>query len=578
MACWRHLVAAVAAAVVTAALGAPALASTHIGSASTTVHAYAKTALHGQFLGELPKTEVLPLYVSLQGQRQNEIDRLIAMQNAPGSPYYRHYLTPQEYGRYFGASNRDYAAAIGALRAAGFVIDKLVANHKDIEVHAPAGIVASFFNTPIDVRSERGRVFFTNRYEPQYPAGFNAAGVAGLENYVQLHPHHTGHPKAHLTISGNTGFGVADIQSIYNLTPVYSSYKGSGVTVVDATEGLARSTDFSAFTKQFGLTATLVNTSAGKKSPTDGNGETTLDVEWMAGIAPAITVNQVTAASTSNANFDQMYSYIINDMSKDHVVSTSWGQCEALYGSDLSTDESLFQQAYTEGQWWLSAAGDDGVDDCANGTKGVDFPGSSPYVVSVGGTSVTPSSTTGGNFTGYGSEVVWDDTEGCTSLTTCNSVGGGAGGGGVSTKYGVPSWQKALVPSATMREVPDVSFMASDCDSPSGTSVCKSGKNGGYWVYFEGAWQNGWGGTSFAAPEWGAFLSLIQNRYGSVAIASPLTRLYALAGGSSYHTYFHDVTSGCNSYDGVTGFCAASGFDEGSGLGSFNGSALEAAY
>jgi subtilase family serine protease len=129
-----------------------------------------------------------------------------------------------------------------------------------------------------------------------------------------------------------------------------------------------------------------------------------------------------------------------------------------------------------------------------------------------------------------------------------------------------------------MREVPDVTLMASDCDSPTGTSVCKNGANGGYWVYFQGTWQDGWGGTSFAAPEWGAFLGLVQQKDGSTAIASPLVRLYALAGGASYHTYFHDITSGCNSYDGVTGFCAAAGYDEGSGLGSFNGVALEAAY
>ena len=541
-------------------------------------HRFSAAALHGSYAGPLdPRTE-LSLYISLVGQHQNQIDGLIAAQNTPGSPLYRRYLTPQQYGRYFGASDRDYAQAIATLRAAGFVIDKLVANHKDLEVHARAGVVSAFFNTPIDLRVERGRRFFANRYEPEFPATLHALGVAGLEDYVQFHPHHTGHPHPHLTIGSDQGFGAADIESIYGLSSLYSKVNGKGVTVVDATEGLAASSDFSAFTKKFSLSATLVSTSAGKKSPKDTNGETTLDVEWMAAIAPDATVDQVTAASTSNANFDAMYSYIVNDMSKDHIVSTSWGDCEAEYGSDLSTDESLFQQAYTEGQWWLSAAGDDGVDDCGNGTKGVDFPGSSPYVVSVGGTSVTPSSTTGGTYTGYKSESVWDDLLGCTSVSTCNSEGGGAGGGGVSIDYAKPSFQKALVPSGTMREVPDVALMADDCDSPSGTSVCDSGANGGYWVYFEGSWQNGWGGTSFAAPEWGAFLGLIQQRYGSTAIASPLVRLYALGGSSSYHSYFHDVTSGCNTYDGVTGFCAASGYDEASGLGSFIGSALEAAY
>lgn len=62
------------------------------------------------------------------------------------------------------------------------------------------------------------------------------------------------------------------------------------------------------------------------------------------------------------------------------------------------------------------------------------------------------------------------------------------------------------------------------------------------------------GGTSFAAPEWAAFLAL------------------------EYRSLFHDIRSGCNGIDGVHPYCARAGYDEVTGLGSFIGSALQRAY
>jgi subtilase family serine protease len=522
----------------------------------------------GSYVGRAPATQEIDLYISLPGRNQSALQALIQAQNAPGTASFHQYLTPQQYGREFGADPTQYAQTIAALRAAGFTIDDLPANLKDIVAHGSAAAVAAFFRSPVDLRSAPGETFYALHDQPFLPVMMRGAFIVGLDNYHQVKPHFAKAQSAvpMVTIDGSKGWGAKDIESVYDLTPIYSTNNGSGITIADATFGLARASDFSAFTKKFALSAKLVNVSAGSKSPTDNNGETTLDVEYMAAVAPDVTIDQVTAPANTDAGFNTMYSYIVNKLSTVHLVSTSWGDCEAEYGSSaLSTDESLVEQAYSEGQYWLSAAGDDGVDDCGNGTKGVDFPGSSPYVVSVGGTRVTPSSTSGGSYTGWKSEVVWDDTDGCNSVKSCNNEGGGAGGGGASIDFSKPSFQSGVTPADGKRDVPDVSFMADDEDP-----------NGGYFIYFEGSWENGWGGTSFAAPEWTAFLSLVEEHDGS--IASPLTRLYALASGSSYDSYFHDVKSGCNTYDGVTGFCAAANYDQGSGWGSPIGDALWGAY
>jgi kumamolisin len=532
------------------------------------VQPLAPFALRGSYAGPIRPGTRLTLHVTLNGRKQDEIERLIAAQNSPDSPLFRHYLTPAQYGRYFGASDRDYAEAIATLRARGFVVDRLPAGRTGLQAHAPASAVQAFFGTPIEWRSERGRLFFTNRYTPRIPATLHAESVVGLDDYAAFRPHLAGGTpsggSAGAASAKLAGWTPADLQSAYGLTPVYRRFDGRGVTIVDATLGTVRPRDFAAFTKKFGLHAKLDQIALSNYPPLDDVSESTIDVEWMAAIAPSVTIDLVTADGWDDAQMLAMHSWIVNDMSADHIVSTSWGLCEQNFGEVFqyspNADERLFAQAQTEGQWWLAAAGDAGSDDCEvrrHGPIAVDYPASSTHVLGVGGTRVTPASiSAAGNYTGWSNEVVWND-----------GPGGGAGGGGLSTLFTMPAFQRALLRKGYMREVPDVALM-SDWDDP----------NGGYVRYFAGAWSNHHGGTSFAAPEWAAFLALVQQRYGSNPIPSPLARLYALAATPEYDTFFHDIVSGCNTYDGVPGYCAYTGYDRADGLGSFVGSALQAAY
>ena len=78
------------------------------------------------------------------------------------------------------------------------------------------------------------------------------------------------------------------------------------------------------------------------------------------------------------------------------------------------------------------------------------------------------------------------------------------------------------------------------------------------------------GGTSAAAPNWAGIVALL-NQAGSAEGSGALnTRLYALGrqqyapGGSGP---FHDVVSGNNSFNAVTGFSAGIGYDLCTGLG-----------
>ena len=183
----------------------------------------------------------------------------------------------------------------------------------------------------------------------------------------------------------------------------------------------------------------------------------------------------------------------------------------------------------------------------------VSDPASQPYVTSVGGTSVTalgPAPT----------ENTWNDQLHYSE---------GAGGGGISKTFAMPSFQTALgtvsgtsgtpcgAVTGDCREVPDVS---ADADPSTGYVVYDS-VNHLSWTAI--------GGTSGAAPLWAAVLAVAaaadSNTTGYGAM-NPI--LYGLAQGSP-GTYLNDVTSGNNDYNATNGgqFAAATGYDMATGLG-----------
>jgi len=86
----------------------------------------------------------------------------------------------------------------------------------------------------------------------------------------------------------------------------------------------------------------------------------------------------------------------------------------------------------------------------------------------------------------------------------------------------------------------------------------------------------GWvpiGGTSAATPQWAAVDADVQSALGSQGFLAP--KLYQIYQSSSlYSEAFYPVLSGNNSFDGITGYSAAPGWNAASGLGTPNVSGL----
>ena len=136
----------------------------------------------------------------------------------------------------------------------------------------------------------------------------------------------------------------------------------------------------------------------------------------------------------------------------------------------------------------------------------------------------------------YIPEIAWNESS--------QTLGLGAGGGGVSAQVSKPAWQAGPgVPNDNARDVPDVAFSAALHD--------------GYYITYRGS--NGYvGGTSASTPSFAGIVAIL-NQYQVAKGFQPAAglgninpQLYRLA--QSAPTAFHDVTVGSNIVPCAAGF------------------------
>jgi kumamolisin len=290
-------------------------------------------------------------------------------------------------------------------------------------------------------------------------------------------------------------------------------------------------------------------------SPSEALGETTLDIEMVAGLARS--VNIVDYQTDGNSNYDiwtqvnDELQQIINDNTNNansgSVVSISLGATETdlTRGDRDAIDQSLQLLTNVEHMRVFVASGDCGAfSDGIYRSLSVSFPASDPWATSVGGTilSIYQNQT-------RANEIAWSD---ASNLSRCKNQWGT--GGGNSRVYTRPGWQNASgvinqFSDGNHRQIPDISA----------ASYALA-------VYFQGQW-GAVGGTSAAAPIWAAGLALVNqglmHQIGKFTASPQLFYVVANSSGSR-HPYF-DVTRGNNLY-----YPATPGWDYSTGLGTPN--------
>jgi len=279
--------------------------------------------------------------------------------------------------------------------------------------------------------------------------------------------------------------------------------------------------------------------------PFDTSGEVMLDVQMVGGCAPKAEIIMYFTQFTEQGWVDAVNA-IITDPEPPTVISVSYGNPEddprsAWTAAAIGKVNEAFRAAAARGITICCASGDDGSRDQAGDSRAhVDFPASSPYVLSCGGTQVIAPQGT------ILQEVVW------------NNGPGSATGGGVSRLFPVPNYQRHVaVPLSANPEhqagrgVPDVSGVA---DPETGVVIAT----------LDGEHLAVIGGTSATAPMWSSLVArLVQGLGRPVGFLNPL--LYRLAP----YPVFRDITLGSNG-----AYYAHPGWDACTGLGSPDGITL----
>jgi subtilase family serine protease len=368
-------------------------------------------------------------------------------------------------------------------------------------------------------------------------------------------------------------YGPAAIRAAYGVDKLIAAgFDGTGQTIViiDAFGSPTIDADLAAFDTLFGIPAPpsfqqIHMPGSTPFDPTNQDqvgwaGEIALDVQWSHAIAPGASIILVAAASDSFEDILAAQNYAI-DNRLGSVISESFGASELGLGASadglaiIAANEESYKRASNAKIGTFVSAGDNGVAGRFNGViqRVPQYPATSTFVTTVGGTNLFFGSTTAANPNGaYQGELVWND-------------GFGAGGGGISSLFELPNFQQHLPKSslATLsghRGYPDIAYNAGVVGGVLVHDGVLAASPTAFFLF---------GGTSAGAPQWAAVAS-IANQVAGHPLGLLNKRIYKLGRKGTLSTFLHDVTLGDNGFAGVTGFLAAPGWDLATGWGTPN--------
>jgi subtilase family serine protease len=373
----------------------------------------------------------------------------------------------------------------------------------------------------------------------------------------------------------NCGYTMSQIRGAYHVGSSGGTGKGVTVAVVDAYAAPTMLKDANEYAKVTGdkgfrpgqykqvLLGGKIDyqfTAPDECDAAGWYGEETLDVEAVHGMAPDANVTYVGARSCQDIDLSTADAYIVNHHTAD-IVNNSWG---APYNTTTAQPlyDFIFKAGAAEGIGFFFSSGDNGYEDPAYEDPGsskiqVDFPTSSPWVTSVGGTSLAIGKNKNYEFeTGWGTELDPLASSGTWAFNPPGTVArlqfwyAGSAGGGVSTAYTQPSYQKGVVPAALardvpqgkaagpMRVVPDVSALA---DPSTGMLVGETLYGTDKQPHKTAFYLSRIGGTSVASPIFSGIEADASQAAGHpLGFANPL--IYSLDKANSATRAFNDVT------------------------------------
>ncbi len=503
-----------------------------------------------QPVGRLASGQIMNLNLVLPLSDPDGLKSFLSEVYDPSSASFHKFLTPTEFTAKFGPSQAQYDAVVQFAVSSGFTVTGGSRDAMDVQVRGPVSAVESAFHIHLRTYQHptESRQFYAPDSEPTTDLAFSLWHVSGLDNYSIPHrllESRSDYAAAHgidvkdVVSHATTGSGPS---ASFLGSDMRAAYYGTG-TLTGAGQNLGlfeyEGTDLADLTTYYknvgqtnkvpvsvistdGTSTSCVYTKAGGDCD---DTEQTLDMTQALGMAPGLASLVMYVGSTDTA--------IIGAMSTHSPLPTTIGCSWGWTPDDPSTLDPYFEKMASQGQNFFAASGDSSTWSRRNEA----WPADDDYVVSVGGTDLITASAAGP----WKSETAWVDS-----------------GGGISPdKIAIPAWQKlsgvinsSNKGSTTYRNGPDVSANANFT-----FYTCADQK---------ACLANEYGGTSFAAPMWAAYIALVNQQLasqgkGTIGFINPT--IYAQNVTSVYGTDFHDITSGkSGSYSAVTGYDLVTGW------------------
>src|ERR1035438_5882990 len=485
-------------------------------------------------VGSPPASQRLNLAIGLPLRNTEALTNLLHELYDPASPNYRQFLTPEQFTGRFGPSEADYQALIAFVKAQGLEVTTTHPNRAVLSVRGGVAEIEKALHLTLRLYPHpvEARKFYSPDVEPSLDFTVPVLHISGLSDYSLPRPMMVKKPQ-NLTASMEPDLGSAP-GGAYMGDDFRAAYiSGTLLSGVGQTVGLLQFdgffpsdiTAYESLTGRPNVPLTVVPVDGGVTTPGGNNAEVCLDIEMVMSLASGISGIYVYEAPNPSPWVDLLSRMANDNLSKQ--LSCSWGG-----GPPDPAGDQIFLQMAAQGQSFFNACGDS---DAFIGP--IPFPAESPYIMQVGGTTL---STTGPGGA-WQSEKVWN-------------WGNGAGTcGGISPTYSIPAWQQGIdmttnQGSTTMRNIPDVALTADNV----------------YVLYGNG--QSGaFGGTSCAAPLWAGFTALINQQAtagGQPPVGFLNPALYTIGKGPIFTSCFHDTTVGNNTWSASPNlFFAVPGYD-----------------
>jgi subtilase family serine protease len=267
----------------------------------------------------------------------------------------------------------------------------------------------------------------------------------------------------------------------------------------------------------------------GTSSNTAGDLEPEIDAQWSHAMAPFASIYMIEADSWGLND-------LLTAVQCANQLLAPTGGIVSISASfeEFSSEVTLDSNFQTPGIIYVASAGDYQAP--------ARYPSSSPYVISVGGTTIERDSA--GN---YLRQIAWVNTNPCTK-TPCKT--GGTGGPSIFEPR--PSYQNSVQKIVgTRRGTPDVSFAAESidifCCGSSATNNCPAPTTS---CPADGVYVKN-GGTSLAAP---AIAGIINSAHSGATTSMQELQLIYNGALKNYSAYWTDIIIGNNGYSALKGY------------------------